>query len=179
LEDVPNTYNILQVAGSSLGYKHTEDSIAKFSGPNHPMFGKTGEQNPFFGKAHSPETLAKISEAHKGIPKSEEHKAKLSEANKGEQNPFFGKTHLPVTKAKLSKANKGKILSPETKAKITAAKGGGTIFVYDSKGSLYYTFISTTEAAKFFKCGRSTIKRYANNGNLFKEQWRLSLSAKE
>jgi len=87
LEDVPNTYNILQVAGSSLGYKHTEESLAKFSGKNHPrrmlgktlsaeikvkiseaklgennpMFGKTGENHPFYGKTHSPETLAKMS----------------------------------------------------------------------------------------------------------------------
>lgn len=73
------------------------------TGENHPMFGKTGENHPMFGKTHSPETIAKISEAIKGIwiseetralrsmPKSEETKAKISEANKGEKHPMFGK----------------------------------------------------------------------------------------
>ena len=39
-EDKPNSYNLLPIAGSSLGYKHTEQSLLKFSGENHHMFGK-------------------------------------------------------------------------------------------------------------------------------------------
>jgi len=43
-------YNILKVAGSLLGYKHTEESLAKISfakvGGNNPMFGRTGENHP-------------------------------------------------------------------------------------------------------------------------------------
>lgn len=34
-------FNILKVAGSSLGYKHTEESLVKFSGENYHLFGKT------------------------------------------------------------------------------------------------------------------------------------------
>ena len=60
-EDEPNTYNTLKVAGSSLGYKHTDKSLAKKTGENHHMFGKTGENHPFFGRNHSSETIAKIS----------------------------------------------------------------------------------------------------------------------
>jgi group I intron endonuclease len=62
-EDEPNTYNILKIAGSLLGYKHTKESIAKFSGENHPLFGATGENHPrgFLGKIHTTETLTKIS----------------------------------------------------------------------------------------------------------------------
>jgi group I intron endonuclease len=68
--DEPNTYNILKVAGSMLGFKHTEKTIAKMSeiqksidraGEKHPMFGRTGDNNPMFGKT-------------------------------GEKNPMFGKT---------------------------------------------------------------------------------------
>src|SRR5574338_36657 len=61
-DDKPNTYNILKVAGSLLGYKHTKESIAKFSGENHPLFGVTGEYHPrgFLGKTHTPDTIAKI-----------------------------------------------------------------------------------------------------------------------
>jgi len=43
-------YNILKVAGSSLGYTHTPEALAKMSGENNPMFGKTGENNPMFGR---------------------------------------------------------------------------------------------------------------------------------
>jgi len=60
-------YNILKTAGSLLGYKHTEETIALMSlaksGENNAMFGKSGENHPrgMLGKTHSPETLAKLS----------------------------------------------------------------------------------------------------------------------
>jgi group I intron endonuclease len=58
-------YNILKKAGSLLGYKHTEETIAKIceamTGENHPLFGKTGENSPNFGKNHSSETKLKMS----------------------------------------------------------------------------------------------------------------------
>jgi len=57
--DESNTYNILKIAGSSLGYLHTEETktlMSKvFSGENNPMFGKTF--------THSAVTKAKISTA--------------------------------------------------------------------------------------------------------------------
>lgn len=57
-------YNILKKAGSLLGFKHSEETMAKMSisktgeknhmfgkiGEKHPMFGKTGDKNPMFGK---------------------------------------------------------------------------------------------------------------------------------
>jgi len=53
---------MLKVAASSLGYKHTEESIALFRGENHPMFGKT--------RIFSAETRALLSEAMTGEKKS-------------------------------------------------------------------------------------------------------------
>jgi hypothetical protein len=45
-------YNILKTAGSSLGYKHDEEARAKMStskkGQNHPMFGKTPNQETIY-----------------------------------------------------------------------------------------------------------------------------------
>jgi len=72
-------YNILKVAGSSLGYKHTEQSLAKITGENHHLFGKNhtfstitklsgennhmfgrkGELHPMYGKSPSIETRTK------------------------------------------------------------------------------------------------------------------------
>jgi group I intron endonuclease len=77
--DQPNTYNILQVAGSVLGFKHTQESLAKMSEA------KTGVNHPLFGKFHSAET-----------------KAILSEVRSGENNPMFGKFHSIETITKIS-----------------------------------------------------------------------------
>jgi group I intron endonuclease len=78
-------YNILKVAGSSLGRKHTEEAIALMSlansGENNPMFGRIGKNHPMFGKTHTPESKALMSLAKKGIAKSEETRAKMSVAN--------------------------------------------------------------------------------------------------
>ena len=96
----------------------------------------SGENNPMYGKTHSPETRAKISEtrkaenlsdetraklsaAQKGKTLSAETRAKISEANKGEKNHFYGKRHTEETKAKISKANSGKHPSDETRAKMS------------------------------------------------------------
>lgn len=79
-EDQRNTYNLLLVAGSLLGFQHSEESIAKMSGENNHLFGKTC---------------------------SAETKVLMSEAKKGENHPLFGKTHSAETKAKMSKAKGG------------------------------------------------------------------------
>jgi hypothetical protein len=104
--------NILQMAGSSLGFKH-----------------------------------------------SEETKALLSKALSRDNHPMFGKLH-----------------SAKTVVKISAARGGGIIFVYDSKGTLHNTFTSAREAGIYFNCIHSTILKYTRNGLVFKGQWILSTS---
>ena len=64
-------YNILQVAGSSLGYKHREESkekiraslVGRNAGENNPMFGVLGEEHPRFGKRHTEEIKSKMSKS--------------------------------------------------------------------------------------------------------------------
>ena len=79
------------------------------------------------GCSRSEEHRAKISEAAKGnqralgVVRSEETKAKISKALKGHQN-WLGKTHSEETKAKIGAGNKGKIVSEEAKAKMSAAR---------------------------------------------------------
>ena len=88
-------YNILQKAGSLLGFKHSEESRTKMSST------KTG-------KKHSEETLAKMKERKH----SEETRAKMSitkiGAHVGEKHPMFGKKHSEETLAKLAAAQKDK-----------------------------------------------------------------------
>lgn len=47
--------NILQTAGSLLGYKHTPEALAKLSEI------MTGKNYPMYGQSHTPDTLAKMS----------------------------------------------------------------------------------------------------------------------
>ena len=102
-------------------------------GENHHMYGKPspmrgktmtdeqrhkisiamkGKKNRL-GAVLSEDTKRKISAAHKGkpssmkgIPKSEDHKAKISasvsKAQVGDKNPFYGRKHTEETKAKIS-----------------------------------------------------------------------------
>jgi len=80
LDTLQPVYNILKVAGSLLGHKHSEVSKALRS---EAMKGKG---HPFFGKAHTADTLTK-----------------MREAKTGENNHFFGKAHTPETLAKFHK----------------------------------------------------------------------------
>jgi group I intron endonuclease len=85
LDSLNPEYNILKKAGSSLGYKHTKETIAKLA------LALKGEKHPMFGKFHSEESLAQMSKVKLGKKVSEATRAKLSEAFKGEKNPMFGK----------------------------------------------------------------------------------------
>jgi group I intron endonuclease len=71
-------YNILQTAGSSLGFKHTEEARAKIIAARK-------------GKTHSEETLAK-----------------LAAARVGKKSPMAGKKHSENTLQKMSVAKQGK-----------------------------------------------------------------------
>lgn len=93
----------------------------------------SGENNPMYGKSHSAEAKAKISNANKGRiqspeekqrqveamtgrkrkPFSEEWKANLKKAHAGENNPMYGKAHSADTKRKISERMTGKKQDPE------------------------------------------------------------------
>src|SRR5947209_20238381 len=47
-------YNILKRAGSSLGFKHTEETLAKISAANK------GEKHPMYDKTNTEKTLTKV-----------------------------------------------------------------------------------------------------------------------
>jgi len=109
-------YNILEIAGSSLGYKHTKEAIAKISSALKGQL--KGELNPMFGKKHTEESIAKMS----GIKRSEETRAKMSTSKTGYK-------HTEVTRAKMSSVKKGqtnpmfgKLHSEDTWAKLVATQ---------------------------------------------------------
>lgn len=91
-----------------------------------------GENNGFYGKKHSPETLSIIKEKRSGQKLSEDHKRKISLASKANwELPEYrskiiekltGQTRTEETKQKISKAHTGRVCSEETKMKISENK---------------------------------------------------------
>lgn len=102
---------------------HTEETKQKIANS------VTGEKNGFYGKHHSDktktklklawqtrkltpvsdETRKKLSNAHKGIKFTEEHKKKIGDAQRGEKSPNFGKHHDKEMCAKISKTMSEKV----------------------------------------------------------------------
>jgi hypothetical protein len=92
--------------------------------------GRKGKSN-FTGKHHTEATKLKMSLVQKGRIFSDEHKHKLSLANKGKSHPNKGKPMSEEQKHKLSLAHKGKpsgrkgkTCSKEHKLKISLANSG-------------------------------------------------------
>jgi hypothetical protein len=54
IDNLNPSYNILKIAKSSLGYKHSESAIEKMSLAKKAKY--LGPNNPFYGKNHSDET---------------------------------------------------------------------------------------------------------------------------
>ena len=89
-----------------------------------------GNKNPFYGKTHSPEAMAKIMAANIGkiVIISEETKEKIRQSKIGNKNPMYGKQITEEHRAKLkanSAKNKpwlGKKFSDEHKAHLTVEK---------------------------------------------------------
>jgi len=104
-----------------------------------------------------------------GYRHSEESLTKMSLALSGDNNPMFGRTGE-------NHPNYGKIFSAETLLKISKAKGGGSIYVNDTQGTLVNCFSSARNAAKNFNTFHPTIVRYVKDNKLFQDKWYLSYS---
>lgn len=90
-------------ADPRTGTKHSEETKALISANR---VGKhAGENHYRYGKTLSEEVRAKIGNTQRGVsksPRSEEHRRRLSEANKGNQN-WLGKRHSEESRLKMSK----------------------------------------------------------------------------
>lgn len=110
-------YNVCRVAGSTLGRKYSEETLAKLRAvkPSAETRARMSESQK--GRKHSDETKAKLSAAFKGIKLSPERRAILSRSLKGH-------SVSAETRAKLAAAARGKSASEEVRAKISAASTG-------------------------------------------------------
>ena len=140
VKDKEKWANLMSENGLDGGVKgqYSEDTRKRLSesktGVLNHMYGKTGENCPFYGKNHTADSRAKMSESAKNRqPISEDTRKRLSESKTGENNPMYGKTHSEETKSKISEAligenhpMYGNTHSEETKSKMSSAHNGNT-----------------------------------------------------
>jgi group I intron endonuclease len=103
------TFEILEECDKDVLEIREKYWISKFgtldpNGYNISPGGKAlfGENNPFYGKFHSKETLDIISEKNKGRIANEEERKMRRQINSGDQNPFYGRRHTEEAKLKIS-----------------------------------------------------------------------------
>lgn len=104
-----------KISAANKGRKHTEEAKAKIGAAN---------KGKLLGRKRSEETKAKIAAHRLGKPgpfagahHSAEARAKMSAALKGKKRS----PRSEETKAKISEANKGKVISEETRQKLREA----------------------------------------------------------
>jgi group I intron endonuclease len=117
-------WRMLNIKEGGSNGKHHPDTIAKLKELSKDRY--LGEANPFYGKKHSPESIALISQSkkgklswNKGINHREDSIVKMSENRKGfqawnkgvslfgEQNNFFGRKHSESSLSKMSQSKAG------------------------------------------------------------------------
>ena len=134
-------YNTVPVAGSQLGYKHTEATKEKMSKARRKDF------SPMTGRRHTEETKRRISENRKGkggTGWTQERKDKISAAN-------CGRIVTPEHRAAISKTLMGHKQSPEQIAKRVEKLRGRTMPAH------------AVEALRVFMTGRKLPKSHCEN----------------
>ena len=105
-------YNIITIAGSTKGYKHSNKTREKISLANK------GKPSCMKGKKHTEETKRKIAESNKGKTNTKKTREKMSLAKKGNIPWNKGKKLTKEHIQKLSLRKKGKKRKPFTKETI-------------------------------------------------------------
>lgn len=105
-------HNILMDNLTSNEAYNLERFFIRCLGANNEDIGYNVDNGGNFVGSHSKETCEKIAMWHRGRPRLDETKAKISKSRRnkygGINHPLYGKHHSEETKRKISKSNKGK-----------------------------------------------------------------------
>ena len=152
------TYNILKVAGSSSGYKHSLESKDKRSKSLKGIY--VGVKSPLYGRTHTEKTKEIMSLDRKGI-----------------DNYFYGKTHSEETKELMRQKALNRKHSAETLEKMAKVRGN-PVNIYEKNDNngfkLIGNFISARKAGLFLNISGSTVIKYMRSGEIFKERYKFS-----
>lgn len=151
-------YNILKIAGSSLGFNHSEETKAKISKALKGIY--IGDKSALFGRLHREDT-----------------KDLMSLKKAGKNNPLYGKIHSEDTKDLMREKALGRKHSDVTKLKMST-KDGNPVNIYEKSSDegfkLIGSFVSARRAAKFLEMSGSTVIRYMNSGAIYKDRYKFS-----
>jgi len=138
-------YNILKVAGSLFGYKHSPETLKNLAD---------------IAKNRSAETIAKLREAALGrtYKHKEETKIKLREI-------MLGSTHSKASKDKMSAYQSNRTNHP--------VKGFNTR-VEDTQTGEIYLYNSLREAGKGLNSNHKTVKNNLDTGKLFRGRYLIT-----
>jgi group I intron endonuclease len=151
-------YNILKKAGSSLNSKHTEETKAKISKSLKRVYVNT--KSPLIGSLHTEET-----------------KKLMSLTKQRGNNPLFGKFHTESSVELMRQKALNRKQSENINLKMSAIKGN-PVNIYEKLSSegfkLIGCFVSARRAAKFLDISGSTVIKYMNSGQIFKDRYKFS-----
>lgn len=140
-------YNILLIAGSALGYKHTEEALAKM-------------RNRKLSPEHLEQVLTRIL--------SEEHKGKVRKANLGRKNSeeSLSKMRNRVITAEV----RAKLSQNLTNYNLSNAHKVEVVNVEENTKTVYE---SLRKAAGSLKICHATVSAYIKSGKLYKGLYKI------
>jgi group I intron endonuclease len=112
-----------------------------------------------------------------GRSSTEETKKLMSLKKANTNNSMFGKTHSKDIINLLKQKALGRIQYEDTKLKMSAISGN-PVNIYEKCSSegfkLIGSFVSARRAAKFLDISGSTVIKYKNSGEIFKDRYKFS-----
>jgi len=159
-DELKPQYNILKIAGrtSSLKSKHTEDTKIKISKTLKGVY--TKEKSSLFVNLHTEET-----------------KNLMSVNKQRDKNPLFGKTHTKSSIELIKQKALDRKHSEDTKLKMSCVKGK-PVNIYEKVSSegfkLIGCIVSARRAANFLNISGSTVIRFMNSGEIYKDRYKFS-----
>ena len=161
MDKLKPVYNTLKVAGSSSGYKHTQESKDKRSRSLEGVY--VGTKSLLYGKTHTPH--------------GEETKNLMSSKRKGADNNFYNKSHTDETKKIIRQKALNRKHSSSTLENMAKVKGN-PVNIYEKSSyedfKLIGSLVSARRAGLLLGISGSTVIKYMHSGEIFKDRYKFS-----